>query len=29
MKRNQAFKPYQQECLIFNQVWIGPDTWKY
>ena len=22
MKRNQTFKPYQQECLIFNQVWI-------
>lgn len=29
MKRNQTFKPYQQECLIFNQVWIGPNTWKY
>jgi len=29
MKRNQTFKLYQQECLIFNQVWIGPNTWKY
>ena len=26
---NETFKPYQQECLIFNQVWIGPNTWKY